>query len=430
MMRSLALAMLVLAGCPSGASVRGVERVGTAQPTSAHASDRPGCRGKSVDAWAPPGFCVTEFAADLSRPRHLVFSPNGDLLVATRTGIVVLWDTDHDGRSDEHERATVGAPDVSQQGVAISPDARWLYVADSRAVRRMPFTPAMRHSEGAGAVVVPDVPLTIDHPYRTITFDAQGRLYLVVGATDNLTPGEGATVMRYTLPEAIPSGGVAYASGEKFAVGLRNGEALAWAPDGSLWAFVNGRDFLRPPGTAESFYLDHPGDWIYRLSNRPGTFYGFPSCWVLGPAPWGERRDPASQWADPDANGGHDDRWCQDPANVHPAAGALPAHTAPLGATFYSGTLFPPKYRNTFFVTSHGSWNRHGEQRGRTILAVHVQGERVVGIEPVVGEKAKNGDLVEGIWSERPVGIAQGPDGALYFTSDETGRVLRLGYAP
>ena len=40
---------------------------------------------------------------------------------------------------------------------------------------------------------------------------------------------------------------------------------------------MNGRDFLHPPGTDATFYRDHPGDWVYRLSERPGTFYGFPN---------------------------------------------------------------------------------------------------------------------------------------------------------
>jgi glucose/arabinose dehydrogenase len=136
-----------------------------------------------------------------------------------------------------------------------------------------------------------------------------------------------------------------------------------------------------------------------------------------------------TRWADPDANQGHDDAWCQNPANVQPAAGALPAHTAPLGAVFYTAPLFPPKYQGSFFVSSHGSWNRHREQIGRTILNVHVEGDRVVGVGVVVGERASNGNLEEGKWNERPVGIAQGPDGALYVASDETGDIVRVGYA-
>lgn len=421
MRNTIVLLAACVAGCVSGHTLRGVEDVGTAQPSSASMKSK--CTGH-VDSgvWAPPGFCVTRFASGLSKPRHMVFAPNGDLLVATREGIAVLWD---DGR----QRAMLGGPDLSQHGIAISPDGRWLYVADSRAVRRMPFRNGLRQNEGRGDVVIGDVPLTVDHPYRSITFDPQGRLYLQVGADDNLTPGKGAAIMRYTVPDALPVNGIAYDSGEPFGKGIRNAEALAWDRDGHLWAFVNGRDFLRPPGTPENFYLDHPGDWIFRLSDKPGTFYGFPNCWVLGTAPWGERRDPGSQWADPDTNQGHDDAWCQNPANVWPAAGSLAAHTAPLGAVQYRGSAFPAEYRDSIFVTSHGSWNRHGQQRGRTVLQVKVQGDRVVSVQPFIGERAGDGNLKEGSWSERPVGIAEGPDGALYVSSDQTGNILRVSYA-
>jgi len=111
----------ILPGCPSGEATRGVEHPGTARSTSA-TTDK--CRGPSMEAWTVPGFCLTRFAKDLVRPRGLVVAPNGDLLVATRSGIVVLWDANGDGESDEHERATLGGPDVSQHGVALSPDGK------------------------------------------------------------------------------------------------------------------------------------------------------------------------------------------------------------------------------------------------------------------------------------------------------------------
>ena len=97
------------------------------------------------------------------------------------------------------------------------------------------------------------------------------------------------------------------------------------------------------------------------------------------------------------------------------------------GARAMGGQLLPAAYRQSFFVTSHGSWNRHTKQRGRAVLNVRVEGERTTGVTIVAGERGSDGDLHEGEWDERPVGIAQGPDGALYVTSDETGHVLRIG---
>ena len=37
---------------------------------------------------------------------------------------------------------------------------------------------------------------------------------------------------------------------------------------------------------------------------------------------------------------------------------ALPAHTTPLGITFYRGTRFPEPYRSSLYVAMHGSTTR------------------------------------------------------------------------
>ncbi len=40
---------------------------------------------------------------------------------------------------------------------------------------------------------------------------------------------------------------------------------------------------------------------------------------------------------------------------------AYPAHTAPNALLFYTGTMFPERYRNGAFIAFHGSWNRAPE---------------------------------------------------------------------
>ena len=37
---------------------------------------------------------------------------------------------------------------------------------------------------------------------------------------------------------------------------------------------------------------------------------------------------------------------------------AAVAHAADLGLTFYTGDMFPAKYKGAIFSTQHGSWNR------------------------------------------------------------------------
>ena len=33
-------------------------------------------------------------------------------------------------------------------------------------------------------------------------------------------------------------------------------------------------------------------------------------------------------------------------------------HSAGLGLRFYTGKMFPAKYKNALFIARHGSWNR------------------------------------------------------------------------
>lgn len=415
--------------CTVAAARHGVEVPDTERPPAGEErTNVPSCKGESVGSvWAARDFCVTRFATDLSRPRHLTVGPNGEVIVATRDGIVALWDQDGDGVAGRDERATIAPAELGIHGIALSPDSRYVYYASDAAVRRVAYD-AGAHKASPPEIVIQGIPATITHPYKSLTFDRQGRLYLQVGSRDNLEPGDGAKILRYALPASLPKEGLAYGSGESFATGLRNAEAMAWDQDDRLWVFVNGRDYLHPKDTPDTFYMDHPGDPIVRLSATPGKFYGYPYCWVLGTVAWGDRSDAKSQWSDPDVAAGHDDHWCQDPANVEPAAGSLPAHTAPLAALRYTGTLFPAEYRGNFIVTSHGSWDRQKQQIGRTLLRVVVDGDRVVKVAPFIGERGGDGNLVEGVWSARPVGVTEARDGSLFFSSDSHGDIFHVGY--
>lgn len=43
----------------------------------------------------------------------------------------------------------------------------------------------------------------------------------------------------------------------------------------------------------------------------------------------------------------------------------FPAHWAPMDILFYTGDMFPARYKNGVFITFHGSWNRAPlEQKG------------------------------------------------------------------
>jgi glucose/arabinose dehydrogenase len=105
----------------------------------------------------------------------------------------------------------------------------------------------------------------------------------------------------------------------------------------------------------------------------------------------------------------------------------MQAHSAPLGLVFYTGqgaeNPFPEEYWGDLFVAFHGSWNR-SEPTGYKIVRLPLNGSTQGGavIDFAVGWL----DDVTNEASGRPVGLAVGPDGALYISDDKGGFIYRI----
>jgi len=105
-----------------------------------------------------------------------------------------------------------------------------------------------------------------------------------------------------------------------------------------------------------------------------------------------------------------------------PPAKELGPHVAALGMRFYTGTMFPPEYRNQIFIAEHGSWNR-SERIGYRVTLVRLEGNRAVSYEPFA-----EGWLHDGkVWG-RPVDVLVMPDGSLLVSDDYAGVVYRITY--
>jgi glucose/arabinose dehydrogenase len=187
------------------------------------------------------------------------------------------------------------------------------------------------------------------------------------------------------------------AKGERvFARGLRNAVGLAVHPiTGELWATNNGRDLMGD---------DLPPEAIYIV--RDGLDYGWPRC-------------HNGTIVDPD-HGGADA--CQ---GVAVPVVNMQAHSAPLGLAFYTGTAFPPAYRGDLFIAFHGSWNR-SEPTGYEVVRLPLDGNRPRG--PLEDFATGWLDAARRTASGRPVGLAVGPDGALYVSDDKAGMIYRISY--
>jgi len=343
--------------------------------------------GETTPVQLPPGFQVEIFARDLNGPRFIAFSPDGVLYVADRGNkrIVALPDEDSDGQADS---VRVFADDIeSPHSLVFHENA--LFVGVPSGVIRL------QDRDGDGIsdereILIDDYP-TNGHSTRTVIFLPDGRMAVSVGSSCNVceeADPRRAAVVIYEGPQA---------TGERiFASGLRNAVGLAIHPEtGELWATNNGRDMMGddlPPETIEIV--------------REGEDYGWPRC-------------HSGRIEDPDLG------YPGSCEGVNSPLVEMQAHSAPLGLAFYMEDAFPSEYQDDLFIAFHGSWNR-SVPTGYKIVRLPLDD----GIPTGPVEDFATGWLDEetGQVSGRPVGLAVGPDGALYASDDAGGFIYRITY--
>ncbi|HKX28778.1 MAG TPA: PQQ-dependent sugar dehydrogenase, partial [Blastocatellia bacterium] len=182
-----------------------------------------------------------------------------------------------------------------------------------------------------------------------------------------------------------------------YGYGIRNPVSLAIHPlTGELWTSVNERDELGD---------DLVPDYITRVQD--GGFYGWPWYYIGG------NQDPRHQGKHPEL---------KDQVIVPDVL--IQAHSASLGMTFYTGTQFPPEYRNLPFSALHGSWNR-SKRTGYKLVYLPMEGGRATGeyVDFMTGFVISD----DQVWG-RPVAVTVGIDGALYVTDDGGNAVWRVSY--
>jgi glucose/arabinose dehydrogenase len=109
---------------------------------------------------------------------------------------------------------------------------------------------------------------------------------------------------------------------------------------------------------------------------------------------------------------------------------AFPGHWAPNDVLFYTGNMFPERYKNGAFIAFHGSWNRAPlPQAGYFVAFVPFNGDRPSSEKwEVFAEGFTGADTLSspGDAKYRPMGLAQGPDGSLYISDSVKGRIWRI----
>lgn len=345
--------------------------------------------GAEVSLQLPQGFRANVFASGLNQPRFITFGPDGALYVADRANnrIVYLPDANGDGQADATK---VFADNIPLPHSVVYHDGVW-YVGVSSGVIALTDTNGDGTADQRQTLI--DSYGQFGHSTRTVLFLPDGRMVVSVGSSCNVcieSDKRRAAILVYDGPNA--------ANEKIYATGLRNAVGLALNPvTGDLWATNNGRDLLGD---------DTPPETVYDV--KEGSDYGWPRCHA------GDIIDP--DFGSPTA--------CE---GVGAPVLKMQAHSAPLGLAFYTGTAFPSEYRGGLFIAFHGSWNR-SVPTGYKVVWVPMQDGKAAGAvqDFATGFAQLQADDVKG----RPVGLAIGPDGALYVSDDKGGFIYRIVYNP
>jgi glucose/arabinose dehydrogenase len=343
--------------------------------------NRSGLRGLQTQ----PGFDIEVVIEGLDGPRFIAFSPEGELFVAERGSgrIVAIRDPTGDVAAGT---IRIFAENLDAPHSLVFHHGSW-YVGVPDGVVRLTDLDGDGVSDETVQIFRRSTPGS--HNTRTVLFLPDGRMVVAYGSSCNVCEEGDPNRAAITVYDG-PGG----ENAQPYATGLRNAVGLALQPGtGELWATNNGRDLLGD---------DLPPDEVHRI--REGGFYGWPFCHS------GRIEDPDLGF--PGACDGVVDPIIE-----------IQAHSAPLGLVFYDGSLFPAEYSGDLFVAYHGSWNR-------TIPT----GYKVVRIPFENGQVAGNVEDFAWGWltpagiSGRPVGLAVGPDGALYISDDYGGRIFRTSF--
>lgn len=335
----------------------------------------------------PAGFTVTEYASGFAKPRIMLQLPGGTVLVADSVPNGKVIALTNSGKDRKDLITGLSKP----FGMALHDG--YLYVSEDEAIKRFKLDEKAL-TTGAGETVVSLKGYNKGHWSRSIAIDAKaGKMYVSVGSGSNVDTGDPANRAAINVYNLDGTGA------EIFATGLRNPVSIQFHPSSkALWTTVQERDGLGDDLVPDFF-----------TSVKKDAFYGWPYAYIgpnEEPRHKGEAPEKVAKTVVPDV--------------------VLPAHVAAMDFKFYTGKLFPAKYKNGAFVALRGSGNR-SKRVGYSIVFIPFKGGKPAGApEEFLGGWMMDAGQRE-VWG-RPVGVLQLADGSLLVSEDGNNKIWHVGY--
>lgn len=397
----------------------------------------------------PGGFEALVVAEKTGRARHLTVNENGDIYVKLTYndarkgagGTVGLRDTNHDGKADTI--AYFGDyKDEGNSAVGVTIHNGFLYTSTVRTVYRNKLTAGKLVPESETEVVLTDTDPDVVrnwHTTKPLAFDNKGNMFVPFGS-----PSDACHDIAQYGPVGFPGGagldpcpelekhagiwrfdanktGLTQDDGQRYATGIRSVVGMQWNPhDENVYAVVNGIDNFHTiyPDLFSSWQAAVlPAETLIKVTE--GADFGWPYAYydhmqeknVLAPAYGGDgkKTERAAEFDEPVIG--------------------FPGHWAPMDLLFYRGDQFPARYKEGVFVAFHGSTDRSPyPQAGYIVCFVPLENGKAIGNWEIFADGFTGVDTVANTSDAhyRPMGLAEGPDGSLYISESNQGKIWRV----
>lgn len=351
----------------------------------------------------PRGYRLELLTDRLDGPRFMTFTEKGDLLIGSRSGKLYRLAPPYT------KPEVLVTLDDYPHSVALRDNE--IFIGRTSGLYRAAYQPGQKSIADKSVSLVASLPEGSGHSSRTVAIGPDRRIYVSIGIQGNCSDqyiGE-----NYEFDDRRGGILVLREQGEKpeweaFGTGLRNPVGFAWHPQtGVMYTSNNGPDH---------WGFDQPPEYFSRVT--AGSFHGMP--WFQYDGQRLQRDDCISTTAP------------RPRTEVVTPVATFPARSAPMGVGFVPKGAMHKALEFDAIVAVHGSWatlpsgtalGSKASRRPPKLVAVRFQNGNAIRVDDLVtGFQMPDGKR----WA-RPMGVAFGPDGALYFSSDsETNGLFRL----